>query len=230
MLFDEPFYQAINEARWKALQVLLAIADEHTGRINDVLDLGCGPGWFAARLTDSGRRVRGLDGRADLVAEARLRAPLASFEVFDFDAAAMDAAPGQADAVLCFGLLYHLENPLRALRMCRTMARRVLFLETMTLPEDGATARLVPENPNETQGVRPLALLMTPDAVAHGLLAAGFAHLYRYDGAALGHDDFVDAPSRRRRRDMFMACDVPVDAPSLVPFTPNPLSRYKFTR
>ncbi len=228
MLFDEPFYQSINEARWGALAHLLAIADEHIGHIDDLLDLGCGPGWFAARLSQAGRRVHGLDGRIELVEEARLRAPLASFEVFDFDAAAMDAARLRADAVICFGLLYHLENPLRALRMCRAMARRVLLLELMTLPEDGAMARLVPENANETQGMRPLALLLTPDAIAHGLLGAGFGHVYRYDGAAVAHEDYIENPSRRKRRDIFMACDVELAAPNLAPYTARPISRHKF--
>ncbi len=228
MLFDEPFYQAINEARWGALQCMLATVEEQIGRVEDLLDLGCGPGWFAARLSAEGRCVRGLDGRIELIEEARRRAPLASFDVFDFDAAAMEAVPGQADAVICFGLLYHLENPLRALRMCRGMARQVLFLESMTLPEDGGMARLLPENPNETQGMRVLALLMTPDAIAHGLLASGFTYVYRYDGEAVGHEDFTSTDERKKRRDIFMACDVQVSAPGLSPYTPQSLARFKY--
>lgn len=227
-LFDAPFYQAINEARWNALERLIAIAEAQIAPIKDFIDLGAGPGWFASRLAATGREVLGLEGRPELVEMAIERAPRARFQLFDFDAAGLDTAPAPADAVLCFGLLYHVENPLRVLRMCRTMTRHVLFLETMTLPEDDASARLLPENPNETQGMRQLALLLSPDAIVHGLQAAGFRRVYRVDGASIGHDDFVDTPQRRKRRDMFLACDAAIDAPGATECRPAPLRRYKF--
>jgi SAM-dependent methyltransferase len=227
-LFDAPFYQAINEARWRALERLMAIAEAGIAPIKDVIDLGAGPGWFAARLASTGRDVLALEGRSEIVEKALERAPAARFRVFDFDAAALDSVPGAADAVLCFGLLYHVENPIRVLRMCRAMTRHVLFLETMTLPEDGPGARLVPENPNETQGMRQLALLLSPEAIVHGLHAAGFSHVYRLDGASIGHDDFIDTADRRKRRDMFMACDAAFEAPELAEVKPAPLRRYKF--
>jgi SAM-dependent methyltransferase len=228
MLFDAPFYQAINEARWGALQRMLTIAEAQIGPIRSVNDMGAGPGWFAARLTEAGRDVFALEGRANLVDVARERAPRARVEVFDFDASAIDAVPPPADAVLCFGLLYHVENPLRTLRMCRAMARRVVFLESMTVPKEGPVGRVVPENPNETQGMRPLALLLSPDAIAHALHASGFSRVYRVDGASIGHDDFVGTESRRKRRDMFLACDVTVEAPDLTEFHPAPLHRYQY--
>jgi hypothetical protein len=159
---------------------------------------------------------------------ARQRAPGARFEPFDFDAASLSAVPAPADAVVCFGLLYHLENPLRALRMCRAMTKGALFLETMTLPEEGPAARLMPENPNETQGMRALALLLSPDTIVHALNAAGFSRVYRVDGASIGHDDFVDTAQRRKRRDMFLACDAAIDAPDLAECRPAPLRRYTF--
>ena len=43
MLFDAPFYQAINEARWSALQRMMAIAEAQIGPIGSVTDLGAGP-------------------------------------------------------------------------------------------------------------------------------------------------------------------------------------------
>lgn len=227
-LFDAPFYQAINEARWAALQRLMAVAEAQIGPIKSVTDLGAGPGWFAGRLAETGRDVLGLEGRPELVEIARERVSAASFEVFDFDAAALDQAPAPADAVLCFGLLYHVENPLRTLRMCRAMARSVLFLESMTLPEEGPVARMLPENQNETQGMRALALLLSPEAVVHALHAAGFTRVYRVDGESIGHDDFVGAAERRKRRDMFVACDATLEAPELTEQLPPPLRRYKF--
>lgn len=228
LLFDAPFYQAINEARWSALQRMLAIAEAQIGPIRSVTDMGAGPGWFATRLTETGRDVLALEGRADLVNVARERAPRARVEVFDFDAASIEEVPPQSDAVLCFGLLYHVENPLRVLRMCRKMAGRVLFLETMTVPEEGPVARIVPENQNETQGMRALALVLSPDAIGHALQASGFSHVYRLKGASVGHDDFVDTQARRKRRDIFLACDAQIDSAELTEFRPGPLHRYQY--
>jgi SAM-dependent methyltransferase len=227
-LFDAPFYRAINEARWAALQRLLTVARAQVGPIKSVIDLGAGPGWFAGRLADAGYDVLGLEGRSELLDVARQRAPAARFEEFDFDAAALSGTPPAADAVVCFGLLYHLENPLRALRMCRAMATKALFLEAMTLPESGAAARLVPENPNETQGMRALAMLLSPDAVVHALNAAGFSRVYRVDGASVGHEDFIDTAGRRKRRDMFLACNAAVEESDLTEYKPGPLQRYEF--
>jgi SAM-dependent methyltransferase len=228
LLFDAPFYQAINKARWVALQRLLSVAQEKVGEIRSVIDLGAGPGWFAGRLAEAGYDVLGLEGRPELVEVAREREPGVRFEPFDFDAAALDNVPAPADAVVCFGLLYHLENPLRGLRMCRAMAKRALFLETMTLPQDGPAARLMPENPNETQGMRSLALLLSTDAVVHALQAAGFSRVYRVEGASIGHDDFIDTSERRKRRDVFLACDADIEAPGLSACKPAQLRRYEF--
>lgn len=227
LLFDQPFYLAINEARWPVFERLLAAARQ-TGPIDSVLDMGCGPGWFAERMSASGLDVLGVDARVQLVIEARRRAPKASFEVFDFDHDNLDEAPEPRDAVLAFGLLYHLENPLRALRAMRAGARRALFLETMTIPERGATGRLVQENPNETQGFHGLAMVLTPTAIVHGLFAAGFRHVYVYEGG-VEHADFVQTAERHKRRDIFLAVDAPVSDPTLREVTRTPLDRYDYT-
>jgi hypothetical protein len=86
----------------------------------------------------------------------------------------------------------------------------------------------MPENPNETQGMRALALLLSPDTIVHALNAAGFSRVYRVDGASVGHDDFVDTAQRRKRRDMFVACDAAIDAPDITECRPSPLRRYNF--
>jgi SAM-dependent methyltransferase len=228
LLFDAPFYQAINEARWAALQRLLAVVQAQIGPIKNVIDLGAGPGWFARRLCDAGYEVLALEGRPELVELARQRAPTARFEAFDFDAESLSAVPAPADAVVCFGLLYHLENPLRALRMCRAMAGKALFLETLTLPEEGPNARLMPENSNQTQGIRALSVLLSPESVVHALQAAGFSRIYRVDAASIGHDDFMDTAERRKRRDMFLACDAAIDTNELTELKAPKLRRYDF--
>jgi SAM-dependent methyltransferase len=227
MLFDEPYYLAINEARWAVLERMIAAAEPAIGQLGELADLGCGPGWFSDRLVRAGRKVIGYEGRDDLVAVARARVPAATFAKLDMDVVGLDHLPPAADAVVCFGLLYHLENPLRALRICRALGRKAAFVETMTIPEPGAGARMIPENDNITQGMRPAALVLTPDAIVHGLTLAGFAHVYRYVGR-VDHADFSDSPGRRKRRDIFLAIDAEIAHPDLRRAMPPVLSKYPY--
>jgi SAM-dependent methyltransferase len=227
LLFDQPYYLAINEARWPVFEHLLGVARQ-AGPIDSILDAGCGPGWFAEKMSAAGLKVLGVDARVQLVIEARRRAPKARFEAFDFDRAELDDAPDQQDAVFAFGLLYHLENPLRAIRVMRACARHAVFLETMTIPERTATARLVQENPNETQGFHGLALVMTPTAIVHALFAVGFAHVYVYEGG-VAHPDFAQTAERHKRRDIFLATDAPVSDPTLREVERTLLDRYDYS-
>jgi SAM-dependent methyltransferase len=227
MLFDAPNYLAINEARWAALMQMRAAVAPSVGSISSIIDLGCGPGWFSDKLSNDGLEVVGYEGREDVLREARLRAPKAHFAVMDVDGIALDALPQAADAVLCFGLLYHLENPMRALRICRALSRKVLFLETMTIPEHGAVGRLIPENSNPTQGLRPAALVLSAPAIAHGLRLAGFNFVYLYN-ERIEHEDFFDTATRRKRRDVFVATDTPVRAACLSDFNPPALTKYPY--
>ncbi len=229
MLFDEPYYLAINEQRWTALARMLDLAREAGVALDEIIDLGCGPGWFSARLASTGSRVRGYDARPELIEIAGARAPEAHFATLDMDAVGLGDLPPPADAVVCFGLLYHLENPIRALRICRALARTALFLETMTMPEPEALGRLIPESDNITQGVRPAAFLLTPDAVIHSLRLAGFRHVHRYT-APIDHEDFVETPTRKRRRDMFLASDTAIAAADLTLATPAPLMKYPYAK
>jgi SAM-dependent methyltransferase len=48
-----------------------------------VLDLGCGHGWLAGLIAESGAQVSGIDGSAGLIALARARHPGLRFEVAD---------------------------------------------------------------------------------------------------------------------------------------------------
>jgi hypothetical protein len=41
---------------------------------------------------------------------------------------------GTHDVTLMLGLLYHLENPVRALRLARAVTRRVLVIESQVVP------------------------------------------------------------------------------------------------
>jgi tRNA (mo5U34)-methyltransferase len=103
------------------------------------VDLACHQGWFSLALARRGfREVLGVDGREEHLADARLMAGIAgakSFRTLRLDleeARATDV--GTFDVTLMLGLLYHLENPVRVLRLARAVTRRTLIIESQVVP------------------------------------------------------------------------------------------------
>src|SRR5438445_5187551 len=89
----------------------------------DVLDVGGGPGAYAAWLADRGDRVHVVDPIALHVEQARAAHPLVTAEVGDGRDLRQEA--GSVDAVLLMGPLYHLVERADRLRALGE-ARRVL--------------------------------------------------------------------------------------------------------
>lgn len=107
-----------------------------------VVDLACHQGWFALHLAKSGfQRVLCVDERESHLDDTRLMADLAGVKNMVLkrcdleDASATDI--GVHDVTLMLGLLYHLENPVRALRLARAVTRKILVIETQVVPHMG---------------------------------------------------------------------------------------------
>jgi tRNA (mo5U34)-methyltransferase len=107
------------------------------GREATVLDLACSEGWFAHRALEWGaRRVQGIDVRRENIHRAELirdqlgvpadRLTFETSNVFDL----RPEHVGMFDVVLCLGLIYHLENPVGALRIARALTRGVCVVES----------------------------------------------------------------------------------------------------
>jgi SAM-dependent methyltransferase len=77
-----------------------------------VLDLGCGPGTFAAAAVARGARVVGIDADRSAVLAASAAVPVADFRTGD----AHDPPPCPFDLVAAVQLLQHVANPLAVLR------------------------------------------------------------------------------------------------------------------
>jgi tRNA (mo5U34)-methyltransferase len=129
----------IHSTRREMLDAALATTfGEHRAGLS-AIDLACHQGWFAAHLAERGfGRVTGIDARPEHVADATLIRDALGHAQLDFqqgDVHALDtAALGQHDLVLCFGLLYHLENPVGALRVAHALTRRLCLVETQVVP------------------------------------------------------------------------------------------------
>ena len=76
-----------------------------------VLDVGCGPGVFAAFATKRGLTVTGIDADRSAIAAARREVPEATFEVGDAHQLA-----GSYDLVALVQVLAHVTNPLKVLK------------------------------------------------------------------------------------------------------------------
>ncbi len=103
------------------------------------LDLGCHQGYFAAELAQRGcSEVLGIDARQGLVDDAnRIARALAleNMRAEQSDIHAVDTgALGRFDIVLLFGLIYHLENPIGALRVASALTGRLCLIETQVAP------------------------------------------------------------------------------------------------
>lgn len=89
----------------------------------DVLDAGCGPGYYAEELVAGGARVVGIDGSARLLELARGRlGDGADLRLADLEAP-LDLADASFDVVVLALVLHHVERRVAMLRELRRVLR-----------------------------------------------------------------------------------------------------------
>lgn len=123
-----------------------------------VLELGAGIGDHTLFYLDRGCSVTALEGREENVEAARARLAgemtrypdqYANYLAFDLDdpaKAEQSARIEPAEIVHCYGILYHLRNPLSMLRWSREKCLDILIVETAL--SAGAEERIAPEKEN----------------------------------------------------------------------------------
>lgn len=103
------------------------------------IDLACHQGYFALELAARGlSRVVGIDARTQHVEDATLMAEVLGHDNFSgrvSDIHALSGAElGRFDIVLMLGLIYHLENPVGAIRLAHELTGQVCVIETQVVP------------------------------------------------------------------------------------------------
>jgi tRNA (mo5U34)-methyltransferase len=102
------------------------------------LDIGCNAGFYSFELARRGARVTAIDVDAHYLRQARWasrrlglegRVELRELEVYD-----LARTDERWDIVLFMGVLYHLRHPLLVLDCVARAARRLVVLQTMTMP------------------------------------------------------------------------------------------------
>jgi SAM-dependent methyltransferase len=161
----------INEARLRHLASLGLPID---GR--RVLEVGAGVGLLTNFFIDRGCSVVATEARAENVAELRRRLP--TIDAREADVEENLEALGRFNVVFCYGVLYHLESPLRALRNIAAVCDDLLLIETMVCDSREAVLRLEDETKSVNQALRGLAHRPSPSYLAIALNRVGFDHVY----------------------------------------------------
>lgn len=101
-----------------------------------VLDVGCNCGGFSIEAERSGAsHVLGIDPTPKYIEQAEFLKDVLDPEHVEFRRATVEElAPEEFDVTLCFGLLYHLENPVGAMRRLAAMTTEVIAIETALAP------------------------------------------------------------------------------------------------
>ena len=206
--FDRKEYRALIEARDQTLRRIVNRLKPAL-RLSTAVDAGCGVGFFSQTLVECGLCTCGFDARAENVEEARRRFPGIPFELADLEAREISKL-GRFDLVLCFGLLYHLENPAQAIRNLGAITEKCLVLESMCLPEERCSLLLRQEPKQEDQSVTELACYPSENSLVKMLYRAGFVKVYRVTPLP-DHDDFRETREHTQRRTVLVASYVPID-------------------
>jgi SAM-dependent methyltransferase len=133
-----PHVRAIHLTRERALRQFLALRDWSS---STALDVACHEGFYSLVLNDYFGSVTGLDKNAGSLNKARQIAELLGHSTIRFLNESVEShSESTADFVLCFGLLYHVENPVTVFRDLARLARSAICIETQVLPVDMETS------------------------------------------------------------------------------------------
>lgn len=218
-VFDMPHYRALNTAK---IAVLREAVEQWKKQfeLKTAWDVGCGVGLYSALLLELGFETRALDGRAHNVEEASRRVPGLNVSVADVEDPAVGDL-GSADLVFCLGLLYHLENPFRAIGNLAQITGKMIVIESMCTWDELPILYLREESPFEDQGLRHIAFYPSESCLVKMLYRSGFAHVYRFlhlpDSA-----DFRAAKDQGKQRTMLVASRMEASSQLLAPVREQP--------
>jgi FkbM family methyltransferase len=206
--FDQREYRRLIEARGETIRRVVTKLKPALC-LSNAVDAGCGIGFFSQTLAECGLNVCGFDARAENVEEAKRRFPGIPFGLADVEDRGV-LQLGRFDLVLCFGLLYHLENPLLAIRNLRAITEKCLLLESMCVPDEKLAFLLREEPGQQDQSVSEVACYPSESSLVKMLYRSGFRNVYRVISLP-DHEDFRETQDRARRRTMLLASSVPVE-------------------
>ena len=212
-LFDRAWTKDFTSARQAFLEELLRDVGVQL-QLKSAIDVGCGVGDFSKFLFDLGFRVLGVDGRKENAEEAGKR--YSAIEFLSKDAEELEAGRlGTFDLVLCFGLLYHVENPFRVIRKLFSLTEKMLIIEGICVPSPHPTMHLFDESVAEDQGLNYIAFYPSESCLVKMMYKAGFPFVYSF--TRLPQDAlYSETVWRKRVRAMLVGSRERIEASQLV--------------
>ena len=207
--FDTPSALQFASARAKFLERFLLSWPGQP--FKTVLDSGTGVGYFAGHLARTyNLQVLGLDARISNIEEARKRNPSVEFGVGDVESSEFGNGR-KFDLVLALGLIYHLENPFRAIRNLVDAARDAIVIESLVAPGRKARGWLIDEFPGHDQALAYVAWHLTESGIVKLLYRSGIPNVYRPRFKPL-HREFRGSLLKRPTRAFVIGSQIPLES------------------
>lgn len=197
--------------------VMEAVEDYFGDRLSDVrcLDIGCHEGYFSLSMANKTKDVRGIDIRKESLVKAELVRKLKNVENASFSDGDCynlnEYTTDRPELTLFLGVLYHLDNPIGALRSVSAATKELCVIKTQIMDEVSGEAEwgirewhraykgvfaIIDERPefdsgNAEAGSFGLSLCPSLTALHTMLEAVGFKHIKVIDAPSGGYEQHV---------------------------------------
>ena len=190
----------IHQTRADLIFPFLDFVFEDKWGICSCIDIACNQGWFATQIALRGGEVIGFDLRDEHIEKANLIKKMGQLtnvnyhqkNLFDIDTNSTGERE-TFDIVLLLGILYHLDNPMGAIKKARELTNKVCVIETQVTKEMNAPQILWGSDESvrygtgvgvffsdtyHAEGGNQIVIVPTLAALYQMLYAAGFNYLH----------------------------------------------------
>lgn len=193
-----------------------------------VLEVGAGIGLLTKYFETKNCDIVSTDSRIENILELKRRYPHRNAFVLDLEKPFDYKGLGKFEIVFCYGTLYHLSNPDKALKNLSRLCTDIILVETVLELEGGDDIRIVSEKNSVTQassrGCRPTRKYV------FGLLKKYFGYAYATKTQP-NYPDFilnwVNPPKQSFYRAIFIGSKFPLTNSLLIGRLPERQVRYK---
>lgn len=191
--------QVLNIHQSRARLIFPNLEDIFHGKWDSVscCDIACHQGWFATQIALRGaKKVTGIDARNAHIRMAETIRELSGLPNITFEQGDLfNLTPektGTFTLTFFLGILYHLDNPMGALRIVRSITEKVCVIETQVVPssnklectwgsetqrKSGPGIAVLASDEEHVCGGNALTFVPSIDALHTMLFAAGFSRL-----------------------------------------------------